>query len=63
MFFVLILWCHGAEWDCDAITDEYNGWGECIVPIGCEIYAWNIRFDSRRILSDLLFHIPCFKRD
>ena len=38
-FFVLLLWRHGVEWDCDVIADVDNGWGECIVPIGSQIYA------------------------
>ena len=42
-FFVLRLWRHGIEWDWDVITDEDNGWGECIVQIGSDIYAWNAR--------------------
>ena len=43
MFFVLLLWRHRIEWDCDVIgtvtSDVDNGWDECIVPIGSEIYA------------------------
>ena len=39
MFFVLLLWRHRFEWDCDIIADVDNGWGECIVPIGSDIYA------------------------
>ena len=31
-----------------------DGWGECIVPTGREIYAQNVRVDSRRILSNFL---------
>ena len=54
---MLLLWRHGVEWDCDVIADVDNGWGECIVPIGSEIYALNVRFDSRRILSYFLY---CF---
>ena len=46
--FVLLLWRHGVEWDCDVIADIDNGWDECISPIWTDIYAWNIRFDSRR---------------
>ena len=61
MFFVLLLWRHGVEWDCDVIADVDNDWGECIVPIGSEIYAWNVRFDSRRMLSYIhdyfMFHV------
>ena len=58
---MLLLWRHGVQWDCGVIADVDNGWGECIVPIGSEIYAWNVRSDSRRILSDFLnyftFHV------
>ena len=25
------------------MADVDNGWGECIVPIGSEIYAYNVR--------------------
>ena len=39
MFFALLLWRHGVEWDCDVIADIDKGWGECIVPTGSEIYA------------------------
>ena len=48
--------------DCDVIADVNKSWGwdECIVPIGSELYAWNVRFDSRFILSFLnyfIFHV------
>ena len=46
--FVLLVWRH-VEWDYAAIADVSNDWGECIIPIESEIYAWNIRFDSRRV--------------
>ena len=48
MFLVLLLWRQGVEWDCDVIADVDNGRGECILPIGSEIYAQKSRFDSRR---------------
>ena len=35
--------------DCNVFADVDNGWGECIMPIANEIYAWNVRFDSRLI--------------
>ena len=58
---MLLLRRHGVEWDCDVIADVDNGWGECIAPIGSEIFADNVRFDSRRILSYFLnyfiFHV------
>ena len=38
-FFVLLLWRHGVEWDCDVIADVDNGWGEFIAPIGSEIFG------------------------
>ena len=57
MFFLLLLWRQGVEWDFDAIADVDNGWGKCIVPIGSEIYAYNVRFDSRRILSNFLNYL------
>ena len=38
-FFVLLLWRHWVEWHCDVIADVDNDWGECIVPIGSEMYA------------------------
>ena len=38
-FFVLLLWRHGVEWNCDVIADVENGWGEGILPIGSAIYA------------------------
>ena len=45
----------------DVIDDVDNGWSECIIPIESEICAWNVRFDSRRILSNFLnyfiFHV------
>ena len=48
-FFVLLLWRHGVERDRDVIADVDNGWGECNVPVGGEIYAWNVCFGSRFI--------------
>ena len=54
--FVLQLWRHGVEWDCDIIADVDNGWGKCIVLIGSDIYAWNVRFDSGLILSYFLIY-------
>ena len=60
-FFLLLLCRHGVEWDCDVIADVDNGWGECIVLIGSEIYAWNVRFDSCLIfsyfLNNCIFHV------
>ena len=53
-FFVLLLCRHGVEWDCDIIADVDNGLDECIVPNRGEIYAWNVRLDSRLILSYFL---------
>ena len=45
----------------DVIADVGNAWSECIVPIGCDIYTWNVRFDSGLILSYFLnyftFHV------
>ena len=38
-FFVLLLWRHGVNWECDAIADADNGLGERIIPIGNEINA------------------------
>ena len=61
IFGVLLLRRRGFEWDCDVLADVDNGWGECIVPIGSEIYAWNVRLDSPLILSYFLnyfiFHV------
>ena len=48
------LWRHEVAWDCDVIADVGNGWGEWIIPIGGEICAWNIRFDSRLSLPYFL---------
>ena len=31
----------------DVIVDVDNDWGECIIPIGSEIYAHYVRLDSR----------------
>ena len=59
--FVLLLWRHDVEWECDVIDDVNNGWGECITPIGSESYAWNVRFDSRLIF--FIISIPWYKRD
>ena len=53
-FFVLLLCRHGVEWDCDIIADVNNGLDECFVPIRGEIYACNVRLDSRLILSYFL---------
>ena len=36
---------------CHTIADIDNVWGEYIVPIRSDIYAWNVRFDSGLILS------------
>ena len=59
-FFVFLLWRHGVEWwDCDVIADINNGWDECIIPIRSEIYAWNIRLDSRFIFFFFIFHVIC----
>ena len=55
-WFVLLLWRHGVDWACGVNADVDNGWDECIVPIGRETYAWNIRFDTRLILSSFLNH-------
>ena len=55
-FFVLRLWRHGVKWYCDVITDVDNGWGEFIVPIGGDIYAWNVPLDSGLILSYFLYY-------
>ena len=52
--FVLLFWRHGVEWACDVIADVDNGCGQCIIPTGGEIYAWNARFDWRLILSCFL---------
>ena len=62
-FFVLLLFSHGVDWDCDVIAD--NGIHN-VIPIGSEIYTWNVRFDSRLILSYFLNYfasnaIKCIK--
>ena len=46
-----------SEWDCDVIADVDNGWGKCVVPIGVDIYAWNVRFDSGLIMSCFLVYL------
>ena len=56
-FFVLLFWRHGVEWGCDVIADVDNGWGECILPAGGDLYTWNVRFDSCVILS---YFLNCF---
>ena len=33
-----------------------SGWGECIIPIGSDIFAWNVLFESSLILSYFLNH-------
>ena len=55
--FVLLFWRHGVEWACDVIADADHGCGQCIIPTGGEIYAWDARFDWRLILSCFL---DCF---
>ena len=37
-FDVLLLCYHGVEWNCDVIARVDNGWFECIVPNGSEMY-------------------------
>ena len=58
---MLWLWRHGVEWDCEVIVWRKNGWGECIVAIGSDIYAGNVRFGSCLMLSYFLsyftFHV------
>ena len=44
------LWRHWIDRDGDVIADVDNGWRECIAPIESDIYAWNIRIDSRLML-------------
>ena len=41
----------------ELIGEVDRGWGECIIPIGSVIYALNIRFNSRLMLSYLLSHL------
>ena len=48
---------HLVEWDCDVIADVVNSWGECIVPIGIDIYRRDAPFDSGLILSYLLDYL------
>ena len=42
-----------------------HGWGACIAPIGSEIYVWNVRFDSRLLLSYFFncLYIPRYNRN
>ena len=49
------MWRRGVERDCDVIADVDNGWGECIVAIGYEVYAWNVHFDSRLTFLIVLY--------
>ena len=51
------LWRYGVDWDCDVIGDVGNGRIECIIPIWIEIYARNVRFDSRLIFLIILYSI------
>ena len=51
---MLLLWRHRVKWDCDVIANVHNGCDECIIPIGCAIYAWNVRFAAHFILSYLV---------
>ena len=44
-FSALLFWCHGVEWDCYVTAEAANGCGESIVPIGREIFAWNVHFN------------------
>ena len=60
--YLIHLWRHKVAWDCDAIADVDNGWGECVIPIGDEIYAWSLRFTSYFVLLSWSFCIPCYKR-
>ena len=47
------------EWYCDAIGNLDNVWGECIVWIGSDIYAWHVSFDSGVVLSYFLNYVTC----
>ena len=59
-FFVLWLWRHGVEWDCDVIAKIDNGSVECIVPLGSDLNTWNVRFESRLILPYFLNHFSFY---
>ena len=59
-FFLLQLWHHGVELNCDVTADVDHGWDECAVLIGSDINAWNICFNSGLILSYCLYYFTFY---